>query len=110
MIGLHLLAIVAVTAAVLLGLWQYGVWHNARASEAEQLAHAAPVRLSSLMSADSAYPGDAVGRPVQFNGAWLPQETLFVRGRMLHGQRGFWVVTPVAVCADDRAAAGQQGA
>jgi cytochrome oxidase assembly protein ShyY1 len=100
MIGLHLLAIAAVTAAVLLGLWQYGVWHTARASEAEQLAHAAPVRLSTVMSADSPYPADAVGRPVRFRGAWLPDETLFVRGRVLHGQPGFWVVTPVAVCRD----------
>lgn len=100
MIGLHLLAIAATTAAVLLGLWQYGVWHSAREDKANALAHAAPVPLSTLMSPDSPYPGDAVGRPVRFTGTWLPQETLFVRDRMLHARRGFWAVTPVAVCRD----------
>jgi len=100
MIGLHLLAIAATTAAVLLGLWQYGVWHGARHSQAEALAHATPVALSTLMTADSPFPGAAVGRPVRFQGTWLPDETLFVKGRVLHGERGYWVVTPVAVCTD----------
>ena len=98
MIGLHLLAIAATTAAVLLGLWQYGVWHSARQDKANALAHAAPVSLSALMSADSPYPGDAVGRPVRFTGTWLPDETLVVKNRLMHGRRGYWAVTPVAVC------------
>ncbi len=98
MIGLHLLAVAATTAAVLLGLWQYGVWHNARDSQAHALAHAAPVPLSTLMTADSSFPGEAAGRPVRLRGTWLSGETLFVRGRVLHGRDGFWVVTPVAVC------------
>jgi len=98
MVGLHLLAIAATTAAVLLGLWQYGVWHSAREEKANVLAHAAPVPLSTLMTADSPFPGGAVGRPVELTGTWLPQESLFVRGRMLHGQRGYWAVTPVSVC------------
>jgi cytochrome oxidase assembly protein ShyY1 len=50
------------------------------------------------MTADSPFPGDAVGRPVRFQGRWLPDETLFVKDRLLHGRRGYWVVTPVAVC------------
>jgi len=100
MVGLHLLGIAATTAAVLLGLWQYGVWQGAREAKADALAHAAPVPLSALMSADSPYPEDAVGRPVRVHGTWLPDETLFVKNRLLHGQRGYWAVTPVAVCRD----------
>ncbi|HET7357547.1 MAG TPA: SURF1 family protein [Nocardioidaceae bacterium] len=98
MIGLHLLAIAATAAAVLLGLWQYGVWQSARQEKANVLAHAAPVPLSTLMTADSPYPGDAVGRPVRFAGTWLPGETLLVQNRLMHGERGYWAVTPVAVC------------
>ena len=40
MLGLHLLGAVAVTAAVLLGLWQYDAWQTGRELEARDLAGA----------------------------------------------------------------------
>ena len=34
-----------------------------------------------------------------FSGRWLLESTVLVDGRELDGCRGFWAVTPVAVCA-----------
>ena len=99
MLGLHLLAVVAVTAAVLLGLWQYDAWRTGRDLEARDLAGAAALPLDDVMTADSTFPADQVGRPVSFSGAWVPGSTFLVSDRWLDGRTGWWVVTPVAVCA-----------
>ncbi|MGH3444359.1 MAG: SURF1 family protein [Nocardioidaceae bacterium] len=98
LLGLHAAALVAVAAAVLLGLWQYGVWQGHRTDKASALAHAAPVGLASVLGPDSPFPADGVGRPVRFTGRWMPDDTLFVSHRRSHGRTGVWVLTPVAVC------------
>jgi surfeit locus 1 family protein len=98
MIGLHLLALVATTAAAWLGLWQYDAWATRRDLAARDLANAEPKALAQVMSSDDPFPGDAIGQPVQLRGTWLPDETFFVADREQQGQRGYWVVTPVAVC------------
>lgn len=98
LIGLHLLAVVAVTAAVWLGLWQYDAWDAHRDAQAMDLAGATPEPLSDVMTADDPFPGDAVGQPVELEGLWLADETFFVANRDHQGTSGYWVVTPVAVC------------
>jgi cytochrome oxidase assembly protein ShyY1 len=106
LLGLHLLAVVATAAAVLLGVWQYGAWQIHREDKAASLANVAPRPLQSVMSSDDPFPGRDVGRPVSFVGRWLPQSTVYVADRFQHGRRGFWAVTPVTVCrAGDAAAA-----
>lgn len=100
MVALHLLGVVATTAAVLLGLWQYDAWQAGRDLAARDLAGARPVPLDSALTPDAAFPNDQVGRPVTFAGSWLPDSTVLVSDRDLGGRSGFWVVTPVAVCAD----------
>jgi surfeit locus 1 family protein len=101
MLGLHALAVVALAAAVVLGLWQYGVWQHHRADQSAALVHAAPKPLDSVLTADEAFPNGAVGRPVRLTGRWLPGSTLYVAGRVHHGRHGVWAVTPVAVCRSD---------
>lgn len=98
MLVVHALAIVATVAAVLLGVWQYGAWQNGRADQAASRVDAEPVPLASVLSADEAFPGAALGQPVKLSGRWLPASTLYVRDRALHGRPGVWAVTPVAVC------------
>jgi surfeit locus 1 family protein len=98
MLALHALAVVAVVAALLLGLWQYGVWQDGRENRTASRVHEAPRSLSAVLSSDEAFPADAVGRPVTFTGRWLSRSTVYVADRMLHGRRGVWAVTPVAVC------------
>jgi cytochrome oxidase assembly protein ShyY1 len=96
--GLHALAVLATTAAVLLGIWQYDAWAGRRDDQATARAHAPAKPLSGVMSADDPFPGDAVGQPVRLSGRWLPRSTVYVQDRLLHGRRGVWAVTPVAVC------------
>lgn len=93
--GAHLLMLACLAAAIGLGLWQYGAWSGHRADAAHTLAHARPEPLDQVMGGDSAFPGGAVGRPVTFSGHWLPEGTVYVAHRPLHGRTGFWVVTPV---------------
>jgi surfeit locus 1 family protein len=99
MIALHLLAIVVTTATVLLGLWQYDAWQTRRAHAVDDLANVPAKPLDEVMSADDPFPGSSIGRPVRFEGQWLPDDTVFVSGRVLDGQTGTWAVTPVALCA-----------
>ncbi len=105
LIGLHLLVIVAVTAAGWLGLWQYDAWQTSRDAAATDLADAPAKPLQDVLSSDDPYPGDAVGQPVQFAGRWVADATFLVDGRELEGDTGYWVVTPVAVARDGSAGA-----
>jgi cytochrome oxidase assembly protein ShyY1 len=99
MLLLHLLAVMAVTAAALLGLWQLDAWQTHREHRAADLADADPVALDSVMAADDPFPADGAGRPVRFSGRWLPDDSVYVE-RSMSGRSGYWVVTPVATCAD----------
>lgn len=99
MLGLHAFVVVATVAAVLLGWWQYDVWQNGRQDASLARVDDAPRPLASVLSADQAFPGAAVGVPVELAGRWLPRSTVYVSDRPLHGRTGFWAVTPVAVCA-----------
>lgn len=89
--------VLAVAAAIALGIWQLDVWRSSRDAAATTLVHAAPVPLASVMSGDGAFPGADVGRPVTFHGTWLPSGTVYVSGRRHQGRRGYWVVTPVLI-------------
>lgn len=93
----HLGMLLALAAAIALGLWQYGAWGHHREDASRSLVHARPRALAEVMGPDSAFPGDDVGRPVRFSGEWLTDSTLYVRNRIHHGAKGYWVVTPVAV-------------
>jgi cytochrome oxidase assembly protein ShyY1 len=108
--GLHVLAVLATTAAVLLGIWQFDAWAARRDDQAASLANAPAKPLSRVMSADDAFPGNAVGQPVELEGRWLPGSTLYVADRAMQGRRGVWVVTPVEVCPDDAHDASCSGA
>lgn len=89
--------VLALAAAVLLGLWQLDVWQASRTAATVDLTHDRPVPLTRVMGGDSPFPGDAVGKPVTFSGRWLGSSTVYVSGRTHDGRRGYWVVTPVLV-------------
>jgi len=98
MVALHLAAVLAVVATLLLGRWQYGAWQHGREDQAAARVNVAPKPLDSVMTSDQAFPGSAVGQPVRVSGRWLPRSTIYVSDRPLAGRRGVWAVTPVAVC------------
>jgi cytochrome oxidase assembly protein ShyY1 len=95
--GVHLLMVAAVVATVLLGRWQYDVWHAHRADSAASMTRLSPRPLDSVLGPDAAYPGDALGRPVTVEGTWDPDGTVFVSGREREGRTGYWAVTPVVM-------------
>jgi surfeit locus 1 family protein len=96
----HLLAVVLVVAALLLGLWQLDAWQARRADEARDLTRSAAVPLADVMGPDDPFPGRSVGQPVEVAGSWVPDGTVFVSGREHDGADGFWMVTPLAVGGD----------
>jgi len=100
----HLGMLVALAAAIALGLWQYGAWGHHRADASHTLVAAKPRELARVMGPDTAFPGAEVGRQVSFSGHWLADGTLYVKDRTHAGRRGFWVVTPVAVGGADGSA------
>jgi surfeit locus 1 family protein len=103
---LHLLAVAATVAALLLGLWQYDVWAAHREDQVTARAQGPARPLQQVMSSDDPFPRDAVGRPVSLAGRWLPSSTLYVADRRSHGRPGVWAVTPVEVCGAGRSCRG----
>lgn len=94
---LHLVALVAVGTAVVLGVWQYDAWDAQRDAEARDLTAAEPVPLAEVIGPDDPFPGDRVGQPVTLRGTWVPDATVYVSGREYAGRDGYWVATPLAV-------------
>lgn len=88
-----------------MGAWQYDAWQVRRAAEQQDLTHADPVAITSLLGPDDPFPGQDVGRPVTVAGTWLPEGTVLVSGRQDEaGHDGFWVVTPLTVGGPDEPA------
>lgn len=103
LLPLHLLGLALTVGAVLMGIWQVNVWQTHREAEARDLTSLAPLSLDRVLGPDQPFPNSAVGRPVDLEGEWLPRSTFYVTDRVQAGKRGFWVVTPVAVCAETAA-------
>jgi cytochrome oxidase assembly protein ShyY1 len=99
--GAHLLALLAVGAAVGLGLWQYDAWQAHRTAEAADLTHRDPEPINDVIGPDDPFPGTKVGQPVEVSGTWVPDGTVFVSGREEDRHDGYWVVTPLAVGGAD---------
>ncbi|WP_110180864.1 SURF1 family protein [Nocardioides solisilvae] len=105
--GAHLLALVLVTAAVLLGLWQMGSWQEQRSDAAAERAELPPVPLAEAMGPDEPFQKDQVGRPVTVSGTWVPEGSVAVSDRRQDGETGYWAVTPVSVSAPESSTGGQ---
>lgn len=95
--GAHLLALVLVGTAFLLGYWQYDSWQERRAAEAADLSDLEPRPLDEVIGSDDPFPADQVGQPVEVAGTWVPTGTMYISGREQDGQEGYWVLTPLAV-------------
>ncbi|GAA4882615.1 SURF1 family protein [Serinicoccus chungangensis] len=97
---LALLALLLVVVVVFyqLGMWQLGVSSSAASREfaAEQAARPT-VPLSEAVRPQTTFPEDGAGRSVLVSGSYLPEEQFLVPRRLLEGEEGYWVVTPVQV-------------
>lgn len=101
MVLLHVAAVVAVGATVLLGLWQFQAWEYSRVDRAAVLADQPPLPIDEVLGPDEPYLNDAVGQPVRVRGVWVPQSTVYVGQRPAGaGASGYWQLASVAVCPD----------
>lgn len=102
--GFHILALLLVSVAGGLGVWQLNAWSAHRAAEARDLTQLNPRPLDDVIGPDDPFPGGDVGQPVIVEGTWVPESTLYISGRAHDGVSGYWVVTPVAVGSPDGSA------
>ncbi len=84
--GIHLVAVLAVSAALWLGTWQFGAWQAHREAAQQDLTHATPIPLARALGPDDPLTGDHLGQPVTIRGTWLPQQVAVKR------PSGLWVV------------------
>lgn len=94
---LGVVAVVLVISFALLGAWQFersGITgaERAEAERAERLA-AEPVPIEEVLAPQSAFPADALGRPVTATGRFDPDQQVLVRGRGIDGERAVLVVS-----------------
>lgn len=81
-----------------LGMWQLGVSSNDAAREfaAKQAARPTEV-LTEVMQPHQVFPADGAGLSVTMSGTYVPQEQFLVPNRLLDGEPGYWVITPLQV-------------
>lgn len=97
---LALLAVVVAVcvAFVWLGLWQLAVAQNAAIEELQAQRDALVEKpLAEVMAPHSSFPRDGSGHPVRATGEYDAERQFLVPERVLDGQSGFWVVTPLLV-------------
>ena len=90
--GVHALGILAVAAAVALGIWQWNVGDGRKALQANQYAHAEPAAIGSVLSPGASFSSSEFGRRVRVTGQWVPNSTVFVE---TGGSPRYWVATAV---------------
>ncbi len=98
MLGLHLLALVAVTAMTWAGVWQLDVYRSQQHQESQARAAAPPTPLGRVLGPDDAFSASAVSAPVVVQGTYAARSDQFlVAGRTQAGRDGYWVVSPLLV-------------
>ncbi len=79
-----------------LGMWQIGVSSNEASRERAAAQAARPTEpLGEVMGPQQVFPEDGAGLSVAAEGRYAADLQFLVPGRMLEGEPGFWVVTPV---------------
>lgn len=107
-IATHVLLIVAVVVMARLGFWQLDRLHEkqAVADSLERSAAQPAVPVGSVVDPDDGT--DAVDelryRTVTATGTYLTDEEVLVANRTQGGQAGYWVVTPLAISAEESVA------
>lgn len=97
MLGLLAAAVVFLIGCVIAGLWQWGVAQDRGSKSMTDSINRPVVALDSILRPQQTFPSDGSLQPVRFQGHYDPSRQVLVSGRILHGVKGYWVVTPVVV-------------
>lgn len=93
--GSLLFVLILVTCFVGLSAWQVDrAQHKNDAAESANVEEIEP--FNDVMEAQAPMPGILADQRVSLSGHWLPDDQVVVPGRVLDGDKGFWVVTMFA--------------
>lgn len=88
--------VVVIWAFYQLGMWQIGVSSNEASRQHAQAQAARPTEpLEDVTAPHEAFPPDGAGLSVTTRGQYAVDQQFLVPGRVLEGEPGYWVVTPV---------------
>lgn len=95
-LALLALLVVVVVSFYQLGMWQIGVSSNEASREHAQAQAARPTEpLAEVTGPQQPFPSDGAGLSVTTEGEYAAELQFLVPGRLLEGESGYWVVTPV---------------
>lgn len=104
-LALLALLIVVVWSFYQLGMWQIGVSSNDAAREHAAAQAARPTEpIGEVTAPHQPFPEDGAGLSVAAEGRYAASEQFLVPGRLLEGEPGYWVVTPLRTAASGEAA------
>jgi len=96
-LGLAVVVLVMVGFGML-GLWQLNVARDKGRAQQVRDAPTRPVAdLAAVLSPHQAFPLDGTGRRITATGRYDQSGQVLVTPRLLRGERGYWVVTPLVV-------------
>ncbi|WP_350269390.1 SURF1 family protein [Brevibacterium sp. CBA3109] len=94
-LGALLFVLIMVTCFVGLSAWQVDrAQHKNDAVESADVGQIEP--FNDVMEAQAPMPGILADQRVSLSGHWLPDDQVVVPGRVLDGDKGYWVVTMFA--------------
>lgn len=97
-LGLLALVLAVMVSFGLLGLWQLNVARDRGRAEQALAAPTMPVAdVAAVLTPHSPFPRDGMGRRITAKGRYDGSAQVLVTPRLLAGQRGYWVVTPLVV-------------
>ena len=97
-LGLFALVVAVMVTFGLLGLWQLSVARdNGRAEQALASPTLPVADIAAVLTPHTPFPQDGSGRRITATGRYDGSAQVLVTPRLLRGQRGYWVVTPLVV-------------
>ena len=97
-LGLFALVVAVMVSFGFLGLWQLSVAREKGRAEQVRVAPTLPVAdVAAVLTPHASFPHDGEGRRITATGRYDGSAQVLVTPRLLRGERGYWVVTPLVV-------------
>ena len=97
-LGLFALVVAVMVSFGMLGLWQLNIARGKGRAAEVRAAPTLPVAdVAKVLTPHGSFPHDGLGRRITATGRYDGSAQVLVTPRLLRGQRGYWVVTPLVV-------------